>query len=459
MASIFIDIPIRRQASSTMLDTIATKARFDEWVRSPAFDAHFNSIIKPSIFPFIIGGLLLFSVVGIPLGIGLIIYGFRKNSVRKEARRDAHLAYAQHQIILCTVIIANQALLRQKGAIAPALLIGEFGNNDEASLDACGEVALKFCEVYGDEPTSLPPELQEACRLVNDDTFREDRRRPVPAHLSQGRQLWLFDAILQADKMPPIAECPFVPCLALPGPTGSIMQLPPEVLVFKPEQQIIRHKAPTTPPPIVAPHSDNLEAVEKHIETYLGCPENVFHELISTTVHIDVHIVPATPERPWISLVSSGMSDIPMNTPEGAEDWRFAELMIRLPEGWPLDQESFNDEANYWPIRWLKQLSRFPHELETWLSYGHSIPNGEPPDAFAPGVPFSGIVLSPPWIGGEEFATLTLKDGTPVHFWSLIPLYASEIEFKLAHGSDAFFDRYAAAGHSDLVDIRRPPIV
>ncbi|MFC7336967.1 suppressor of fused domain protein [Haloferula chungangensis] len=442
-----------------MLDIPATRARFDDWVRSPAFDAHFNSVVKPSVFPFIFGGLLLFSLIGIPLGLALIYRGFKKNRLRKEARRDATEAYTHHEVILCTVIIANQALLRKKGAVAPALLIGEFGASDEASLDACGEVALLLCEVYGEDPSQVAPELQEACRLVNDDTFRDSRRRPIPAHLSKGRQLWLFDTILQADSMPALQECPYIPCLAPPGPTGPIMQLPPEVLVFKPEQQVIRHKAPATPPPIVAPHSDNLEAVEQHIETHLGCPENVFHELISTTVHIDVHIVPATPERPWISLVTSGMSDIPMSTPEGAEEWRFAELMIRLPEGWPLDQASFEDERNYWPIRWLKQLSRFPHELETWIGYGHSIPNGDPPEAFAPGVPFSGIVLSPPWIGGEGFSTLYLNDGTPVHFWSLIPLHASEIEFKLAHGSEALFERIAAAGHSDLVDIQRPAVV
>ena len=148
-----------------------------------------------------------------------------------------------------------------------------------------------------------------------------------------------------------------------------------------------------------------------------------------------------------------------MTTPEGAEEWRFAELMIRLPHGWPLDPESLEDERNYWPIRWLKQLSRFPHEFETWIGYGHSIPNGDPPEAFASGVPFAGMVLTPPWIGGDDFATLRLKDGTPVHFWSLIPLYPSEIDFKLAHGSEALFEKYVAAGHSDIVDFQRAPVV
>jgi hypothetical protein len=249
--------------------------------------------------------------------------------------------------------------------------------------------------------------------------------------------------------------------MADPRPDGPIQQLPPHLAVFTAppgDPQIIRHHAPASPPPLVAPHSDNLEAIEKHIAEHLGEPATVFHEIISTTVHIDVHLVPATPDRPWVSLVTSGMSDLPMTAPEGAEDCRFAELMTRLPPDWPLTQEAFQDERNYWPLRWLKQLARLPHEYQTWLSYGHSIPNGDPPAPLAPGLPFVGVVLSPPWIGGDGFQTLHLADGTPVRFWSLVPLHPSEIDFKLRHGTGELFQRLAAVGASDLVDLDRPPV-
>lgn len=288
-------------------------------------------------------------------------------------------------------------------------------------------------------------------------------RRPVPPPLNVGN-LTLFDTVLQGNFFDAKSiDSPFVVCMAAPGPKGSILQLPAHLAVFTapPETRnpnIIRHQAPTEPPLLVAPHSDNLDAVENHITTHLGDPATVFHELVSTTVHIDIHIVAPTPDKPWVSLVTSGMSDLPMTVPEGAEDWRFAELMIRLPADWPLGQEEFKDERNYWPVRWLKQLARFPHEYQTWLSYGHSIPNGDPPEPLAPGLPFAGLVISPPWIGGEAFSTLYLNDGTPVHFWSLIPLHPSEIEFKLKHGSDELFQRLAAAGASDLFNASRSPV-
>jgi hypothetical protein len=445
-----------------MLDIDATRQNFNAWVRSPAFDSHFNSIAKAPVWPFIVGPVLILSLVGIPFGIGLLIYGFRARSAVKAARRDAHLAFANHQPILCGIVIANQQLLQQPGAVAPALLVGGFGSQDFDRAGAIARTAEALGELYGENPSQVPAELRAACAAVNDDTYRPDRRRPVPPPLNFDPSLILFDAVLQGGFFGSNSvDDPFVVCMAAPGPTGNILQLPSHIAVLHsphPTQQFIHHTAPAQPPPLVAPHSDNLDAVENHIRAHLGEPERVFHELISTTVHIDVHIVPATPERPWISLVTSGMSDLPMTVPEGAEDWRFAELMIRVPADWPLSQEDFKDEANYWPVRWLKQLARLPHEYGSWLSYGHSIPNGNPPEPFAPGCPFTGVVLSPPWTGGEGFATLYLIDGTPVHFWSVVPLHPAEIDFKLKLGSEALFERLAAAGASDLVDLSRPAV-
>lgn len=446
-----------------MLDVQATRQKFDAWVRSPEFDSYFNAVTKRVVWPFVVGGLLILSTIGIPLGIGFLIHGFRRESARKAARKDAHLAYRRHEPILCALVIGNRALFRKKGAVAPALLVGGFGPQNQPAAEDLLRVASLLAELYGEEPASVPPEYRDACRLVNDDAYQPQRRRPVPAILSPNRQLWLFDTAILGDNFNSgKIDTPFIPCMATPGAEGVISQLPMDLAVLVPPARnpnIIAHQAPSDPPPVVAPVCENLEAIEAHITQHLGEPATVFHELLSTTVHIDVHIVRPTPERPWVSLVTSGMSDIPMTTPEGAEGWRFAELMIRLPPDWNLEQESFNDEANYWPIRCLKFLARFVHEYHTWLCYGHSIPNGDPAEPYAPDVPFVGVVLSTPWYGGEEFATLFLPDGTPVSFWSLVPVYASEMEFKLEHGTEALFERLAAAGYSDLLDPARPPVV
>ena len=69
----------------------------------------------------------------------------------------------------------------------------------------------------------------------------------------------------------------------------------------------------------------------------------VFHELISDQVHIDLHWVKPTAERPFHTLVTSGMSNLPMTTPPGAEEVRYAELSICLPADWKLSEEDFKE--------------------------------------------------------------------------------------------------------------------
>lgn len=448
-----------------MLDVDATRRKFIDWLRSPAFDGQFNAINPRSTWPFWVGGILVVTMVGVLPGIGFLIYGWRRESARKAARKEVHLAFSHQQPLLCCLIIGNRNLFRTKGAMAPALLIGTFENLDMAGIEEMETAAQLIASLYGEDPASVPAELREVCTMVNDDAYKPDRRRPVPAHLFPNRKFLLFDAVLLGDHFESGSiDNPYIPCIAQPGAKGSIAQLPPAAVVLrelpKPayEPNIIEHKTPETPPPLVAPISENLDEIEKHITKHLGEPERVFHELISTTVHIDVHIVAATAERPWVSLVTSGMSDIPMTTPEGAEDFRFAELMMRLPADWKFEEGTMSDEANYWPIRALKFLARFAHEHQTWLSYGHTIPNGNPPNPIAEGLPFTGFVLSMPWIGGEEFSVLRLANGTPVWFWSLIPLHTSEADFKLAHGADALFEKIGQAGYSDLFDPARPAV-
>src|SRR5690349_21339971 len=52
-----------------------------------------------------------------------------------------------------------------------------------------------------------------------------------------------------------------------------------------------------------------LEQISDHIERHIGKIETVYHELISDTVHIDVHFVKPWGANPYTRLVTSGMSD------------------------------------------------------------------------------------------------------------------------------------------------------
>lgn len=206
----------------------------------------------------------------------------------------------------------------------------------------------------------------------------------------------------------------------------------------------------------------SIDEISEHIEKYVGEIDLVFHELVSEHVHIDIHWVKPTKERPFHTLVTSGMSDIPMSTPEGIEGCDFAELSICLPEDWDLTNETWDesnnglkDEKNYWPIRWLKVLARFPHIYNTWLSHGHTIPNGDPAEAFAENTELNTMLLLPSVVFDEGFHTLELKNKS-VDFYALIPLYSEEVDLKMKKGVEALFDGFDKFDVSDILQIDRP---
>jgi hypothetical protein len=199
----------------------------------------------------------------------------------------------------------------------------------------------------------------------------------------------------------------------------------------------------------------SIEEISDHIEKHVGKIDMVFHELISDQVHIDVHWVKPTAERPFHTLITSGMSDKPMNTPEEVQGFSFAELSICLPKEWKVSEEDFKDENNYWPIRWLKYLTRFPHEYDTWLGFGHTIPNGDPALPFAENTQLNSMVLLPTVVFQEEFHSLKAQDKV-IHFYTLVPLYSEEVELKLKKGVDALFDGFDKYEVTDIVEINRP---
>ena len=199
---------------------------------------------------------------------------------------------------------------------------------------------------------------------------------------------------------------------------------------------------------------EHIEAIGAHIERHLGPVSGVFHEIISDLVHIDVHVVPATEQFPYLRLVTSGMSDLPMTVPDevDADVPRYMELMVTLPADWPISQDAFEDERNYWPVRLLKGLARLPHEYDTWLGFGHTIPNGHPSEPYAPGVGFDGAIGLPPVTPPEDFAELVLEDGKVISFMTIIPLYPEEMDLKLKKGAEALLDRFDAKNIQDVIE-------
>lgn len=203
-----------------------------------------------------------------------------------------------------------------------------------------------------------------------------------------------------------------------------------------------------------------IEAISSHLEQHVGPITRVLHEIISDKVHLDVHIVAPSQAFPFYTLVTSGMSDLPMNVADSPKSPAYVELCMLLPSTWPLPDVgqadvALDDDA-YWPIGWLKYMARFPHEYCTWLGFGHTMPNGEPAEPYATNTKLCCMLLLPSISLPKAFHELRVNDEKTIHFYCLYSIYKEEMELKMKKGVDALLDKFDKFGISDVLDVSRP---
>ena len=197
-----------------------------------------------------------------------------------------------------------------------------------------------------------------------------------------------------------------------------------------------------------------MEAIEAHINARFGRFDNVFHEIVSPDIHVDICVIKPEAERNYYTLVTMGMGAHRMNVPRelNAKAFERAELLIALPPDWEIEN---SDEKWYWPLRWLKVLARLPGEHNTWLGYGHTVPNGQP---FAENTKLCGVLLTMPYFFGTQAASCNLPGGGEVNFYQVLPVYEEEMNFKIEHGAEALENLFP--DDFDLVvDIARKSVV
>jgi hypothetical protein len=178
---------------------------------------------------------------------------------------------------------------------------------------------------------------------------------------------------------------------------------------------------------------EEMDVMEAHIEKYFGSYQNVFHEIESPDIHVDIAVIEPTAQRNYYTLVTMGMGAHKMKTPPELENQDRAEVMVCLPPDWNLND--LDDERWYWPMRWLKILARLPINENSWLGWGHTIPNGEP---FADNTKLCTVLLLNPGAFGDKATACVLPSGEQVNFYQLIPLYEEEAQFKIRNNAQIF---------------------
>ena len=200
---------------------------------------------------------------------------------------------------------------------------------------------------------------------------------------------------------------------------------------------------------------EDWKAVEAHLERYFGPCDNVFHEIVSPDIHVDIYIMKPIPERNYYVLSTFGMGAHRMNVPEELAEKKLerAEIIVTLPPDWKVTESG---EEWYWPIRWLKILARLPIQEGGWLGWGHTIAN--PDDApFADNTRLCGLVLTEPQGFDRDAVCCPLPGGDEVNFYQMIPLTFEEMQFKLYHSAQELLERFAP-DQLRVVDIRRESV-
>ena len=197
---------------------------------------------------------------------------------------------------------------------------------------------------------------------------------------------------------------------------------------------------------------DSVEIIDQHLDNFFDSEEIlVLHEKESEIVHSDIFIVKPAEDRNFNLLLTCGLSALPMKVPDDLDHLKFAEITILLPTHWKLEYDDFADENNYWPIRTLKQLSKYPHLNNTWFGYGHTIPLD---DTHKVNHNFDSIILLGSITLSDDFTYIETEE-KEIYFYSAIPIYKEELEYKLEHGTDKLLSLFEQFDIDEIVDINR----
>jgi hypothetical protein len=191
-----------------------------------------------------------------------------------------------------------------------------------------------------------------------------------------------------------------------------------------------------------------LQQIRSHVERHIGRIDRVFAgDPVQGAADV-VHVRPVN-SRPYHTLVTAGMSSVAMPVPPEVTAPHRLELMITLPEGW-----NPSDESSLWPIRLLQLLSRQPGERGSWLGWGHTVRNGDPPQPLAPNSELCGVIIAPSLLVPVAFYELDIQ-GERVAFYSAIPLYREELELHAREGMAALLERLLHKDINDVVYLKR----
>lgn len=202
-----------------------------------------------------------------------------------------------------------------------------------------------------------------------------------------------------------------------------------------------------------------FDEVSDFIREKYGNFERVIHEIIPGDIHIDVVIIPPQGDNNHYTLCTIGAGAYNMQIGRDGFNQEIAgyrfqipeqlEYMIMLPSDWPLDKDALKDEENYWPIRLLKQIARFPIVTNDWVCEGHTV-EFEEGELFSPKLPYSCLMFTEPSSNiADGVDILNLSSGKSLSFMQIVPITREELAIMRSEDNSAMYERLCRDGMLD----------
>lgn len=199
---------------------------------------------------------------------------------------------------------------------------------------------------------------------------------------------------------------------------------------------------------------EELNQYEKYITDKFGEFKEVFHEIVSPDIHLDILIIPPTKENNYYKLITMGMGAYKMNVPKELKKHELerAELVLCLPPDWNIKS---NKEEDYWPIRQLKILGRLPIDCNTWLGFGHTVSSDEKNTPYASNTKFCSMLLLNALDKNYNELDFKMKEKGRINFYQLFPLYEEELNYKFQNGIDNLGSLFSDEDMMPIVNLNR----
>lgn len=190
-----------------------------------------------------------------------------------------------------------------------------------------------------------------------------------------------------------------------------------------------------------------LEARERHYQQFFGpLDQKIMHSTDVQPVHIDIYQFAPTDDRPFWTLITSGMSNERQLEPDASG------------EGTSLRAEiiTYAKEPQSWMFSVLKGLAEMPFVDNTFLHWWHTVPNGMPMTV-NPSL-LTAFFFLPPYYEDVEIGNLEL-DGDKVDFLWMLPITEAELNYARENGSRELELRLEEAELSHIIDERRKSVL